>query len=213
MANAITLSRLLWLALAVWMVYQPSANWRLGAAGLTVFIIVLDGVDGIVARAWDEVSDLGSVLDIAVDRVVEQVLWIVYAHLGLVPLWAPLIVVGRGVLTDAIRAYVLAKGATAFGMMESAWGQFLVSSRFMRALYGGAKTVVFVYLALLAAAQAAWGGGTVAAGPNGLPLSLFPTLYALAFWLTVLVVGLTVLRGIPVFIEARRFFAAPQPGD
>ena len=198
MANLITLSRLLWLALAVWAVYQPSVGWRLAAAGLTVFIIVLDGIDGIVARAWDEVSDLGSVLDIAVDRVVEQVLWIVYAHLGLVPVWAPLIVVGRGVLTDAIRAYVLAKGATAFGMMETGWGQFLVSSRFMRALYGGAKTVVFVYLALLAAAEVAWAGG-----PQFVTLAW---MRAVALWLTVLVVSLTVLRGIPVFIEARRFF-------
>ena len=203
MANLITLSRLLWLALAVWMVYQPSVGWRLGAAGLTVFIIVLDGIDGIVARAWDEVSDLGSVLDIAVDRVVEQVLWIVYAHLGLVPVWAPLIVVGRGVLTDAIRAYVLAKGETAFGMMQSGLGKFLVSSRFMRALYGGAKTVVFVYLALLAAAEVAWAGG-----PQFVTLAWLRTI---ALWLTVLVVGLTVLRGIPVFIEARRFFGrAPE---
>jgi len=152
-ANAITLSRLLWLAIAVVLLYQPSASARIIAAALIVLTIILDGVDGWVARAWDEVSDLGSVLDIAVDRVVEQVLWIVYATLLVTPAWAPIIVVARGVMTDAIRSYVLAKGATAFGMMESAWGQFLVSSRFMRALYGGAKTVVFVYLALLAAAE------------------------------------------------------------
>lgn len=205
MANLITLSRLVWLALAVWMLYQPSVGWRLGAAGLTVVIIILDGIDGIVARAWDEVSDLGSVLDIAVDRVVEQVFWIVYAHLGLVPVWAPVIVIARGVLTDAIRAYVLAKGETAFGMMQSRWGQFLVSSRFMRALYGVAKTVIFVYLALVAAAEVAWAGG-----PNFVTLAWLRTI---ALWMTVLVVSLTVLRGIPVFIEARRFFAAPQPGD
>ncbi len=98
-------------------------------------------------------------------------------------------------------------------MMESAWGQFLVSSRFMRALYGTAKTVVFVYLALLAAADVAWtdvtgalgaGTGALGAGTGALPL---PVLHTVGFWLTVLVVGLTVLRGIPVFIEARRFFA------
>jgi hypothetical protein len=38
-------------------------------------------------------------------------------------------------------------------MMQSRWGQFLVSSRFMRGLYGVAKTVIFVYLALLPAAR------------------------------------------------------------
>ena len=198
MANAITLSRLLWLTIAVILLYQTSSTARIIAAGLIVLTIILDGVDGWVARAWDEVSDLGSVLDIAVDRVVEQVLWIVYATLLVTPAWAPIIVVARGVMTDAIRSYVLAKGATAFGMMESAWGQFLVSSRFMRALYGTAKTVVFVYLALLAAADVAWADTPQAA--------YLPTLHAVGLWLTVLVVGLTVLRGIPVFVEARRFF-------
>ncbi|MFN8499293.1 MAG: CDP-alcohol phosphatidyltransferase family protein [Anaerolineae bacterium] len=202
MANGITLSRLILLALAAILLYQPSATARMIAAALIVLTIILDGVDGWVARAWDEVSDLGSVLDIAVDRVVEQVLWIVYATLLLAPVWAPIIVVARGVMTDAIRSYVLAKGATAFGMMESAWGQFLVSSRFMRAFYGGAKTVVFVYLALLAAADIAWADMPQAA--------YLPTLHTVALWLTVLVVGLTVLRGIPVFIEARRFFAPPR---
>ncbi|MCW5883254.1 MAG: CDP-alcohol phosphatidyltransferase family protein [Anaerolineae bacterium] len=199
MANAITLSRLPLLLIAVVMLYQPSAGWRLAAAVLIVVIIALDGIDGIVARAWDEVSDLGSVLDIAVDRVVEQVLWIVYASLGLIPVWAPLIVVARGVMTDAVRAYVLGKGETAFGMMQSRWGQILVSNRPMRAIYGAAKTIAFVYLALLAAAHVAWPGTPQA--------QWLPVLDDIAWWLTLFVVGLTVVRGIPVFIEARRFFS------
>ena len=209
MANLITLSRLGWLALAVILLYQRSVTAHLWAAALVVFIIILDGIDGLVARAWDEVSDLGSVLDIAIDRVVEQVFWVVYAHLGLIPVWAPLIVIGRGVLTDALRAYVLAKGETAFGMMQTGWGQFIVSSRFMRALYGVAKTVIFVYLALLAAAHVAWSDTDPTAAPH-VYAPLLPALDAVAFWLTVLVVGLTVLRGIPVIVEARRFFAEPR---
>ncbi|MFN8485799.1 MAG: CDP-alcohol phosphatidyltransferase family protein [Anaerolineae bacterium] len=202
MANAITLSRLVWLLLAVILLYQESAAARITAAILVVVIIVLDGVDGIVARAWDEVSDLGSVLDIAVDRVVEQVLWIVYASLGLAPVWAALIVVTRGVLTDALRGYVLARGFTAFGMMQSKLGQVIVSSRFMRALYGIAKAVTFVYLALLGAAQIAWADTPQA--------SWLPTMETIALALTVLVVSLTVIRGIPVFIEARRFFGPEE---
>ena len=53
-------------------------------------------------------------------------------------------------------------------------------------------------LALLAAAEVAWAGG-----PQFVTLAWLRTI---ALWLTVLVVSLTVLRGIPVFIEARRFF-------
>jgi CDP-diacylglycerol---glycerol-3-phosphate 3-phosphatidyltransferase len=106
------------------------------------------------------------------------------------------------VLTYALRAYVLAKGATAFGMMQSKWGQFLISSRFMRALYGIAKPLIFVgvWLTLLAAADAGLVLGparTIGLGP----------LHQVARWPTLLVIGLTVLRGIPVLIEAQQFFA------
>jgi CDP-diacylglycerol---glycerol-3-phosphate 3-phosphatidyltransferase len=100
--------------------------------------------------------------------------------------------------TQYVVALVLSKGETAFGMMQTGWGQFLVSSRFMRALYGIAKTVIFVYLALVAAAETAWAGT-----PQAVWL---PTLSTICLALTVLVVGLTVLRGFPVLVEARRFF-------
>ena len=64
MANTITLSRLILLALAAILLYQPSATARIIAAALIVLTIILDGVDGWIARAWDEVSDLGSVCQI-----------------------------------------------------------------------------------------------------------------------------------------------------
>jgi hypothetical protein len=41
-------------------------------------------------------------------------------------------------------------------MMQTGWDKFLVSSRFVRGLYGLAKTVVFVCLALVWAVETAW---------------------------------------------------------
>ena len=46
-------------------------------------VIGLDGVDGYVARKRNETSVFGSIFDIAIDRVVENVLWVVLADLGL----------------------------------------------------------------------------------------------------------------------------------
>ncbi len=57
----------------------------------------------------------------------------------------------RGFITDGFRSYALSKGKTAFGkksMMRGNIGIFFVSSRFSRALYGTAKTAVFILLAL-----------------------------------------------------------------
>jgi CDP-diacylglycerol--glycerol-3-phosphate 3-phosphatidyltransferase len=194
-ANTITLSRLILLIIAVLLLYTQSPIARVIAFILTILLIIMDGIDGYVARVRGETSELGAVMDIAIDRVVENVYWIVYADLDLVPVWVALIVISRGIITDGIRGFVLAKGDTAFEMMKTPWGRWLVSGRLMRGFYGTIKTIVFAGLALFMALR-----------------DWFP----LAFWLKPLEVFLlvlvfitlatTLLRGFPVIFESRRYF-------
>ncbi len=194
-ANAITLSRLLLLALVVLFLYEGGPALKMAAFLLTILIIVMDGLDGVVARARGETSDLGAVMDIAIDRVVENVYWIVYADLALVPVWVALVVVSRGIITDALRSFVLARGEGAFEMMKTPWARWLVSGRPMRAFYGAIKAVVFAALALFMALQE-WFPGA----PWLQPLS------TLLFGLVLVTVATTVLRGVPVVYESRRYF-------
>jgi CDP-diacylglycerol--glycerol-3-phosphate 3-phosphatidyltransferase len=198
-ANAITISRLLVLAVAVWLLYLPDPTSKLIAFFLTIILIAMDGIDGMVARARGETSELGAVIDIAIDRVVENVYWIVFAHLNIVAVWVALVVVSRGILTDAVRGYALAKGDTAFEMMKTGWARWLVSSRFMRALYGGLKAVVFAALALYMALLQWYAGA-----------SWLPLLSVVMDILVYLTVATTILRGVPVLIESRRYFAGER---
>jgi CDP-diacylglycerol--glycerol-3-phosphate 3-phosphatidyltransferase len=195
MANAITLSRLIFLAVAVWLLYQAGPTAKLISFVLIVLLIALDGVDGYVARRLGETSDLGSVMDIAIDRVVENVLWIVYADIQLVPVWVALIVVSRGLITDAIRSYALAKGETAFEMMKTPWARWVVSGRPMRAFYGFIKAFVFAALALWLAAR------DLFPGADWLTISRY-----LLLGLVYVTVAITIVRGVPVVYESRRFF-------
>jgi CDP-diacylglycerol--glycerol-3-phosphate 3-phosphatidyltransferase len=112
-------------------------------------IIALDGLDGYVARRRGEVSAFGAIFDIAVDRVVENVMWVVLANLDLVPLWAAIVFITRGSLVDSIRYSAIKQGQTAFGMMGTSWGRFLVASRFMRGFYGALKAVTFGWVLLV----------------------------------------------------------------
>lgn len=195
MANAITLSRLLFLAVAVVLLYLPGAFAKMVAFALIVVLIALDGVDGYVARAHGETSDLGAVMDIAIDRVVENVLWIVYADIALVPIWVALVVVSRGMITDALRSYALAKGETAFEMMKTPWARWLVSGRPMRAFYGLMKAFVFAALALFLTVRE-----TMPAAGWLEPARLI--LLVLVF----VTVAVTLIRGAPVVYESRRYF-------
>jgi len=195
MANAITLSRLPWLVGVVLLLYLGSPSVQAAAAAAVVALIVLDSVDGIVARRRHEEGMLGSKLDIAVDRIVELVLWVVYADLGLISIAIPIIVIMRGTLVDTVRSFSLVWGKTSFGMMQTNWGRWLVASPVMRSGYGIAKAVAFCLLALALGLQGLWAGTSKAALANGV-------------WVTAVVVSwiataICLVRGIPVLWEAR----------
>lgn len=151
-ANRVTVARIGLVFYLVVLVYDQNLWARLLAAFLAVVVIVGDWLDGFLARKLHESSALGSVLDIAGDRIVETVLWIVLADLELVPLWIPIAVISRAVLTDSIRGYLLKYGYTAFGkttMMQSALGKFLTGSPIMRTGYALLKAFTFGWLLLI----------------------------------------------------------------
>lgn len=198
LANAITLSRLLFLALSVFLLHLPNATARLVAFFLIILTILMDAIDGMVARHRGSTGPLGAVLDIAIDRVVENVFWITFVSLELVSLWIALVVVTRGILTDAVRGFALGQGLSPFEMMRTSWGRWLVSQRFMRGLYGVAKAVTFPALALLHTANMAWTGTAQAAN--------LPALRTFVYVLIAVTIAMNLLRGIPVLIESRRFF-------
>ncbi len=199
MANLITLGRFLLLFLLVASAYSAPPAWQLVNAPLLLLIIALDGVDGYVARKRNETSVFGSIFDIAIDRVVENVLWVVLADLGLVPIWVAIIFITRSSIVDSIRYAAISRGETAFGSIRSQLGRILVSGRFMRALYGALKAATFGWVFFL----------------QPLPM-LFPEVWGQhsvsALWIGAVLVYASVivclLRAFPVIFE---FLSAARP--
>jgi CDP-diacylglycerol--glycerol-3-phosphate 3-phosphatidyltransferase len=138
---------------------------------------------------------LGSKLDIAVDRIVELVLWVAYANLNLISVAIPIIVIIRGGLVDTVRSFSLVYGETSFGMMQTKWGRRLVASGFMRSLYGVSKAAAFCLLALSLGLRRLWAGT-----PNA---SLAQGIWATAVVLSWIATILCIVRGVPVLVEAR----------
>lgn len=188
MANIITISRfpLLFLYLAV--LYYGGETLRYLNVPFIIIIFMLDSLDGWVARKRGESSLLGSVLDIATDRTLEYLLWVVYAHLGLIPVLVPLIVLIRGTTVDAVRSVGMKEGLAAFDQVQSPLNQFLVGSRFMRAFYGAVKGIAAALLTLAFAMQEA-------------PDQWFNLTYQTALVFTWVSVITCVVRGAPVLIE------------
>lgn len=149
MANLITVARLCLLFVVIWMIYTEPVRWALASMILIIVVFAGDGLDGWVARKRGSTSQFGAVFDIAGDRIVETVLWVVFSDLGVIPLWVPLLVIVRGGIVDALRSISYAEGMTAFGdknMMRSEFTRWLTAGRFMRGFYGYAKAAAFVFL-------------------------------------------------------------------
>jgi len=188
MANIITVARFPLLFIYLGILYYGNQTLIFWDVLLIIFIFNLDSLDGWVARKLNEASLLGSVLDIATDRTLEYVLWVVYAHLGLIPVLIPIIVLIRGTAVDAVRSVRMKSGLSAFDQIQSPLSKFLVSSRFMRAFYGIAKGAAAALLTLAYALQSN-------SGP-------WPNLvYKTGLIFTWLSICLCVIRGLPVLIE------------
>lgn len=204
MANRITLLRIAVLFIGVGFIYSDTVRGELIAFGIILAVILMDGLDGIVARREGRADATGEVIDILGDRIVEATLWIVFAHIGLIPVWVPMAVIVRGLATDTTRSLAMARGETAFGergMMRSAIGRFLVASRTSRAVYASVKIVTFGYLILYLALIKAQAAGV----EFGEMESQLPLIYNIGLGLVYFTVAMCMVRGIPVLIEGRRY--------
>ena len=199
LANTITLSRFPLLLVTLLALYQGPAPVRLAAVGLLFIGLMLDTVDGMVARRTGTTSLFGSVLDIAADRTYELVLWFCFAEMGMIPLVIPLVVIARTALTDAFRSIGVAQGTAPFAQHHSRLGRFLVGSSVMRIGYSASKTATFCGLALAAA---------LAASPSGpgRVVAILTGAFQVTAWIAL---GFCVLRGLPVILHGVRHYWAP----
>ena len=200
MANAITIGRLVLLFVVIWLIYVGNVAVITACMLLLLVVFAGDGLDGWVARRQGTTSTFGAVFDIAGDRMVENCLWVVFAHLHVIPVWVPLLVLSRGFIVDGLRSLSFTEGMTAFGeknMMRSSLTQWLTAGRFMRALFGYVKAAGFVFLCGLVAWETKDTSGTALGSLY--TIQIFRWFGWLLVWGAV---ALTVIRGLPVLWDA-----------
>ena len=190
MANFISIFRIFVMFLAVYLIYcfQGNTTAYLWALILTILAFSLDGVDGWVARKFNEVSKFGALLDIMGDRIVENTYWILFAVMGWISILFPLIAITRGFITDTIRSAGMEKGLTPFGMQVNPVCKWITGSKFMRISYAVVKVLAFVLI--------------VTAKIPGIAHA--DILWIIAYWTAVFAITFCVIRGLPVMIEAKR---------
>ena len=183
-SDAITTARIIWVAIfSINICFKPQMFGLIPGLLLIAFIFATDALDGMVARKLGETSKSGAFFDIVADRITETALLVPFIYLKVASPIVLIFFLVKDFLVDHIRfkKFILASEVP-FKQLTDPLNTFLVSSRFMRALYGALKMVmVFVFYALIFYTNADLKRiGTI--------VTVFTMLVALA-------------RTIPVFIE------------
>jgi CDP-diacylglycerol--glycerol-3-phosphate 3-phosphatidyltransferase len=195
MANLITIFRTFLVFIAVYLLFSHNSMWYILALLLTIVAFSLDGVDGWVARKFNESSKLGAVLDIMSDRIVENTYWVAFAALGWLPVVFPIIALTRGFVVDGLRSVAMAQGLTAFGeasMQSDKIGYFICGSKFSRIAYAVAKGVAFILM--------------IFAKMPKIDHDISVFLSAIAYMFATVAIVFCVLRGLPVVFESKKLF-------
>lgn len=196
MANLISIFRVFLVFLAVFLLFIGNSAADVWALILTITAFALDGLDGWVARKFNESSKLGAVLDIMSDRIAENTFWVAFAVLGWLSIVFPIIALTRGFVVDGLRSVAMESGMTAFGdtsMQESKFGYLICCSKFSRIAYAVAKALAFVLIILSKIPE----------------VNIFPHgfLSGLALFLAIVAISFCVLRAVPVVLESKKLFA------
>lgn len=141
-ANKITILRILLIPFFVGTTisYVRTGNelHRLEAICCFVIAAICDGVDGYIARHYNQISELGKILDPLADKLllVSGVVLLSFdnAHLRQIPLWLTVTIIGRDLLLAigalvihltvgkiTVRPRMLGKCATVFQMLAVIW--------------------------------------------------------------------------------------------
>jgi cardiolipin synthase (CMP-forming) len=178
--NLISMARLAGVPVFLWLVLGPHADWW--AVGLLIAAGLSDWLDGKLARAWNQQSRLGQVLDPAADRLYIAATLAGLAIRGIIPWWLVGLLVSRE----------LVLGAALLALRRRAIGPLQVS------LIGKAATLCLLYAFPLLFLGSHAGDAALAARVTGWAFAIWGT--ALYWWAAAL-----------YLIQARQVIAAAAP--
>jgi cardiolipin synthase len=108
--NGLTVIRLLCIPLFVWLLALPNRSGWLAAAVVLAVLGVTDGLDGYVARHFDQVSKVGKVLDPTADRLLLGVAAVAIVGAGAIPLGVAIAALSREAVVAAGFVFVALAG-------------------------------------------------------------------------------------------------------
>jgi cardiolipin synthase len=192
--NALSFLRLLGVPLVVWLILGPQAD--LAAVLVLIVAGITDWLDGYLARAWNQRSRIGQLLDPVADRLYILAIIASLAIRGIIPWWLVIVLAARDVMIAALVPLLHTRGYSSLPV------HFL----------GKAATFCLLYAFPLVLLGDGTGTGALVARVVGWAFALWGT--GLYWWAGILYVRQTVelLRTTPAVATEHRPLGPPHEG-
>ncbi len=164
MPNYLTLARIIAIPALVAVMLTNFPGRDLVATAIFVFASLTDWLDGYLARKKGLVTVIGQVLDPTADKLLITSAIICLVHLGRVPAWAAVVIIGRELAVSGFRSIASSRGVnipasrlgkTKMGMESWAVGALILGPDYLGKLYILANPVGLWLVIIIALASAA----------------------------------------------------------
>lgn len=117
-SNMLSVSRIFFMAPIVILILKPGNEYRIAALVLMVVSAATDFFDGLLARALNQVTDFGRLLDPVADKICIIAISAALVAVGDIPLWFAALVVMRDVIIVAGSVLIMKRRKV---VVQSVW--------------------------------------------------------------------------------------------
>lgn len=108
--NLLTISRIVMIPLMAGLLLYDNLTSALIAGVIFIIATITDWLDGHLARKYEQVSDLGALLDPLADKLLITTALVMLIPLNRVPAWVVAVIIGREMAITGLRAIAAEKG-------------------------------------------------------------------------------------------------------
>ena len=125
-ANKITMLRILLVPIFMWFLLQPGLRYNLIALVIFVIASATDGLDGYIARHYNQITTFGKFVDPLADKLLITAAFVVLLYYDRMSPWAFIIVMAREFMVSGVRLVASAEGNV---IAASIWGKLKTVSQ------------------------------------------------------------------------------------
>jgi CDP-diacylglycerol--glycerol-3-phosphate 3-phosphatidyltransferase len=112
LANVITIARIVLVPIFLVILLTEMDNKEIFAFIIFIIAAISDGIDGYIARKYDQVTELGKFLDPLADKLLVSAALLALVYLQEVETWVASVIILREIFITAFRFYFLVKDST-----------------------------------------------------------------------------------------------------